>query len=46
MLRMRLRYQHNGTRSYRYQHNGTRSYRYRWATYPGATAPLWIGGPA
>jgi hypothetical protein len=30
----------------RYQHSGPRDYQYRWATYPGATAPLWIGGPA
>ena len=29
----------------RYQHGGARDYRYRWGTYPGATAPLWIGGP-
>jgi hypothetical protein len=29
----------------RYQHSGGREYRYRWGTYPGATAPLWIGGP-
>jgi len=30
----------------RYQHSGPRDYRYRWGTYPGATAPLWIGGPS
>ena len=30
----------------RYQHGGTREYRYRWGTYPGATTPLWVGGPA
>jgi hypothetical protein len=30
----------------RYQHAGPRDYRYRWGTYPGATAPLWIGGPS
>jgi hypothetical protein len=30
----------------RYQHGGPRDYRYRWGTYPGATVPLWVGGPA
>jgi hypothetical protein len=30
----------------RYQHGGPREYRYRWGTYPGATVPLWVGGPA
>ncbi len=30
----------------RYQHDGPRVYRYRWGTYPGATVPLWVGGPA
>jgi hypothetical protein len=30
----------------RYQHAGPRSYRYRWGTYPGATVPLWVGGPS
>jgi hypothetical protein len=29
-----------------YQHGGPRDYRYRWGTYPGATVPLWVGGPA
>lgn len=28
-----------------YTHNGPRSYTYRWARYPGATIPGWIGGP-
>ena len=27
-------------------HGGPREYRYRWATYPGATVPLWVGGPS
>ncbi len=30
----------------RYQHGAPRDYWYRWGTYPGATAPLWLGGPA
>ena len=30
----------------RYAHGGPREYRYRWATYPGATVPLWVGGPS
>ncbi len=30
----------------RYQHGGARDYGYRWGTYPGATVPLWVGGPA
>lgn len=30
----------------RYQHGGGREYRYRWGTYPGATVPLWVGGPS
>ena len=30
----------------RYQHSGPRDYGYHWGTYPGATAPLWIGGPS
>ena len=29
-----------------YQHSGPRKYGYRWGTYPGATVPLWVGGPA
>lgn len=29
-----------------YQHGGPREYRYRWGTYPGATVPLWVGGPS
>jgi hypothetical protein len=29
----------------RYDHGGVRDYRFRWGTYPGATVPLWIGGP-
>lgn len=29
----------------RYDHGGQRDYGYRWGTYPGATVPLWIGGP-
>ncbi len=29
-----------------YQHSGPREYRYRWGTYPGATVPLWVGGPS
>jgi hypothetical protein len=29
-----------------YTHNGPRKYTYRWATYPGATLPGWIGGPS
>ena len=28
-----------------YTHDGPRSYTYRWARYPGATIPGWIGGP-
>jgi hypothetical protein len=30
----------------RYQHAGPRDYRYHWGTYPGATVPLWVGGPS
>ncbi len=30
----------------RYQHGGPREYHYRWGTYPGATVPLWVGGPS
>jgi hypothetical protein len=30
----------------RYDHGGARDYRFRWGTYPGATVPLWIGGPS
>ncbi len=29
----------------RYYHGRQRDYRFRWATYQGATVPLWIGGP-
>lgn len=29
----------------RYQHKGLRDYAYRWARYPGASVPVWIGGP-
>lgn len=41
----------DGTRYYtrmrlRYTHNGARDYTYHWGTYPGATLPGWIGGPA
>jgi hypothetical protein len=28
-----------------YWHNGLRHYIYRWARYPGATQPVWVGGP-
>jgi hypothetical protein len=30
----------------RYTHTTARDYHYRWGTYPGATIPGWIGGPA
>jgi hypothetical protein len=41
---------HDGVRYYsrlriRYRHNGPRQYTYRWARYPGATIPVWVGGP-
>jgi hypothetical protein len=41
---------HNGTAYYsrlklQYRHGGRRTYIYRWAKYPGATIPVWIGGP-
>jgi hypothetical protein len=41
---------HDGARYYsrlriQYRHNGARRYTYRWARYPGATIPVWIGGP-
>ena len=29
----------------RYYHHSPRDYGFRWATYRGATIPLWIGGP-
>jgi hypothetical protein len=28
-----------------YWHSGRRDYAFRWATYPGAKIPVWIGGP-
>lgn len=28
-----------------YRHRGPRHYVYRWARYPGATQPVWVGGP-
>jgi hypothetical protein len=42
---------HRGTRYYsrlklRYRHRRPRTYIYRWAKYPGATIPVWIGGPS
>jgi hypothetical protein len=42
---------HNGTAYYsrlrlRYRHGRARNYVYRWARYPGATIPVWVGGPA
>jgi hypothetical protein len=30
----------------RYRHDGPRHYTYRWARYPGASSPVWVGGPA
>jgi hypothetical protein len=30
----------------RYRHRGPRHYTYRWVRYPGATIPVWVGGPA
>ncbi len=41
---------HRGARYFsrlhlRYRHDQQRSYGYRWATYSGATVPVWIGGP-
>ncbi|HEY5362238.1 MAG TPA: hypothetical protein VIJ82_31910 [Streptosporangiaceae bacterium] len=29
-----------------YRHGGPRSYTFRWARYPGATLPVWVGGPS
>jgi hypothetical protein len=42
---------HNGVPYYsrlgvRYRHDGPRHYTYRWARYPGASIPVWVGGPA
>jgi hypothetical protein len=42
---------HDGVRYYsrlrvQYRHQGPRSYTYRWARYPGATIPVWVGGPS
>jgi hypothetical protein len=42
---------HDGVRYYsrlrvQYRHHGPRSYTYRWARYPGATIPVWVGGPS
>jgi hypothetical protein len=42
---------HDGVRYYsrlrvQYRHHGLRSYTYRWARYPGATIPVWVGGPS
>jgi hypothetical protein len=42
---------HDGVRYYsrlrvQYRHRGLRSYTYRWARYPGATIPVWVGGPS
>jgi hypothetical protein len=41
---------HHGTAYYsrlklQYRHGGPRTYVYRWAKYPGATIPVWVGGP-
>jgi hypothetical protein len=41
---------HDGVRYYsrlrvQYRHDGARRYTYRWARYPGATIPVWAGGP-
>jgi hypothetical protein len=41
---------HYGVRYYSrlklmYRHDRRRTYVYRWAKYPGATIPVWIGGP-
>jgi hypothetical protein len=41
---------HDGVRYFtrlrlQYSHGLLRDYLYRWATYPGASVPVWIGGP-
>lgn len=41
---------HQGTRYFtrlriQYRHGGPRRYTFRWAKYPGARIPVWIGGP-
>jgi hypothetical protein len=41
---------HNGTAYYsrlklQYRHGRPRTYVYRWAKYPGARIPVWVGGP-
>jgi hypothetical protein len=41
---------HDGVRYFtrlrlRYHHGRLRSYVYRWATYPGGSLPVWVGGP-
>jgi len=42
---------HHGVRYYsrlqlRSRHHGPRRYTYRWSRYPGATIPVWMGGPS
>jgi hypothetical protein len=42
---------HDGTRYFsrlriQYRHHGPRRYTFRWATYPGARIPVWVGGPS
>lgn len=29
-----------------YRHDGPRTYTFRWARYPGASIPVWTGGPS
>jgi hypothetical protein len=45
----RVRYRHGvgyySRMKLRYRHGGLRTYVFRWAKYPGATIPGWIGGP-
>ena len=41
---------HDGTTYFsrlrvQYRHHGPRRYTFRWATYPGARIPVWVGGP-
>jgi hypothetical protein len=41
---------HGGVRYYsrlklQYRHGRRRTYTYRWAKYPGAKIPVWVGGP-
>jgi hypothetical protein len=45
-VRMHLGVPYYSRMRLRYRHDGPRSYTFRWGRYPGASIPVWIGGPA